>query len=158
MSKERVRPRLKEAAPNMTSMIDVVFLLISFFTLVMNFSQAEQNEEIALPVSELAQPPEAAPPEQIAIQAFGDRSLLLGTLPCSLDDGGAPETSSFAGALKEELRVLKAIRRVDAKDVTIIIRGDELLETGFIQTIISVCQEQGLDAFVLRARQRADGF
>ncbi|MBQ5788882.1 MAG: hypothetical protein IIW01_01210, partial [Thermoguttaceae bacterium] len=74
------------------------------------------------------------------------------------DDGGEPSSSSFAGALKEELRVLKAIRRVDAKDVTIIIRGDELLETGFIQTIISVCQEQGLDAFVLRARQRADGF
>lgn len=158
MSKERVRPQPKDAAPNMTSMIDVVFLLISFFTLVMNFSQAEQNEEIALPISELAQPPEAAPSEQIAIQAFGDRSLLLGTLPCSLDDGGSPNASSFAGALQEELRVLKAIRRVDAKDVTIIVRGDAQLETGFIQTIISVCQTQGLDAFILRARQGSEEF
>ena len=63
MSKKRVLSTLKPAEMNMTSMIDIVFLLISFFTLVMNFSQTEVNEEVQLPLSELAQPPEEADPE-----------------------------------------------------------------------------------------------
>ena len=66
MRKKRSVGKLAPANPNMTPMIDVVFLLISFFTLVMNFSQAELNEEVVLPNSELAQPPDAAPPEMIA--------------------------------------------------------------------------------------------
>ena len=40
MRKKRAVGKLAPANPNMTPMIDVVFLLISFFTLVMNFSQA----------------------------------------------------------------------------------------------------------------------
>ena len=40
-------------------MIDITFQLMSFFMFVLNFSDAEQNELIQLPESELAKPSEA---------------------------------------------------------------------------------------------------
>ncbi len=140
----------------MTSMIDVVFLLISFFTLVMNFTQTEQREEVVLPKSELAQPPDAAPPEQITVQALADRSVFLGTLKCSIDENDDLSATSFASALRDELHILNVVRKVEPKDVTIILRGDRDAEVGFVQKLILACQNQGIDAFVLRARQARD--
>jgi len=140
----------------MTSMIDVVFLLISFFTLVMNFTQTEQHEEVVLPKSELAQPPDAAPPEQITVQALADRSIFLGTAKCSIDENADLDATSFANALRDELRILNVVRKVEPKDVTIILRGDHNAEVGFVQDLILACQNQGIDAFILRARQARD--
>ena len=39
---------------DMTPMIDMVFQLIAFFMVVVNFSEVDQNELIRLPSSELA--------------------------------------------------------------------------------------------------------
>jgi len=41
---------------NMTPMIDIVFQLVAFFMIAINFSGASQDERIRLPISELAQP------------------------------------------------------------------------------------------------------
>ena len=43
---------------DMTPMIDVTFQLITFFMFVLNFSEAEQDERIQLPSSQLAKPAE----------------------------------------------------------------------------------------------------
>ena len=44
-----------------TAMIDMVFQLICFFMVVINFSEGDQNEKIQLPASELARPPDRLP-------------------------------------------------------------------------------------------------
>ena len=44
------------AKGDMTPMIDMVFQLIAFFMVVVNFSDADQNKLIHLPSSELAKP------------------------------------------------------------------------------------------------------
>ncbi len=152
MRKKRAVGKLAPANPNMTPMIDVVFLLISFFTLVMNFSQAERNEEITLPNSELAQPPDAAPPEMITLQVMADRSIFIGTKKCGVEQGELRATS-LSEAIRSELDVLHTLRRVDPKDVTIVIRGDADVDVGYVQKAISVCQDRGADNFILRARQ-----
>ena len=66
---------LAPCEPNMTPMIDIVFLLITFFTLVINFSQSESNDRIHLPASELAQPPEEMPAEPMTIQISEDGQI-----------------------------------------------------------------------------------
>ena len=156
MPKPRVTSTLKPAETNMTSMIDVVFLLISFFTLVMNFSQAEQHEEIQLPKSELAQPPEVADAEQITVQALHDGTLIVGTVRCAIENNSDYKSTSFGRVLGEELNWRKTIRKVMPDDVTIVVRGDGTAETGFIQETIAACQAMGTDSFVLRARQVRD--
>ncbi|MBQ9372477.1 MAG: biopolymer transporter ExbD [Thermoguttaceae bacterium] len=152
MARRRELSNLQAADTNMTSMIDVVFLLISFFTLVMNFSQAEQHEEITLPKSEIAQPPDAAPPEMITLQIGADHRIFLGAKVCGIESEDYAATS-LAAAVREELDVLYLVRRVDPKDVTVVIRGDANVETSFVQKAIAVCQSLGADSYVLRARQ-----
>ncbi|MFM9064282.1 MAG: ExbD/TolR family protein, partial [Pirellula sp.] len=49
----------KAAEGDMTSMIDMVFQLIIFFMVLINFSQDDQNQAIKLPSSELAKPADA---------------------------------------------------------------------------------------------------
>ena len=155
MARERVQSNLKSSQPNMTSMIDVVFLLISFFTLVMNFSQQAQHEEIELPKSELAQPPEVADAEQITVQALANGTLIVGTTHCGLESNDYKATS-FGHLLTDELNWRKTVRKVMPNDVTMIIRGDSSAETGFIQEVIAACQAVGADSFVLRARQSVE--
>lgn len=156
MSKDRVVSKLKNNEVNMTSMIDVVFLLISFFTLVMNFSQAEQHEEIVLPKSEIAQPPEVAEAEQITVHALANGEIVVGTVRCGIESNKELKASSFAATLNEELNWRRTIRKVQPKDVTAIIRGDGDAEIGFVQDVVATCQEVGIVDFVLRARQVRD--
>ena len=49
----------ESAESDMTPMIDMAFQLIAFFMVLINFSEADQNERIHLPSSELAKPPDA---------------------------------------------------------------------------------------------------
>lgn len=138
---------------NMTPMIDIVFLLISFFTLVVNFTQTEQNERVLLPKSELAQPPEKPLVEPMTIQMTETGEIILGSISCFLEKEASANEISFSKVLKEELRVLQAISSVSPKEVTVIIRGDENVSAGLIQRLILDCQNQGIEKFVLRARQ-----
>ena len=156
MAKKRVLSTLKPASPNMTPMIDVVFLLISFFTLVMNFSQTELHEDVVLPLSELAQPPEGEDPEQITLQALSNGHIVVGTVDTQIESNLDYASTTFCQTLTKELNWRRVIRKVQPKDVTVIIRGDSNAETGFIQHIIAACQSIGADTYVLRARQTRD--
>lgn len=142
----------------MTPMIDIVFLLMTFFTLVINFSQSENNERVHLPKSELAQPPETAPADPMTLQITEAEEILVGTTVCRLDLPGSPVTNGrpLSDLFREELRVMKAINGVEPKDVTVIIRADADVKTGFVQRVIQVCQGSGMESFTLRARQSAD--
>ena len=44
----------------MTPMIDMVFQLIAFFMVLINFAQTEANDHVKLPSSQLVKPPEVA--------------------------------------------------------------------------------------------------
>ena len=62
---------------DLTPMVDMTFQLIAFFMLIINFSEVEKSEEINLPLSELAKPPEEAPPPpELAELHFGDAYML----------------------------------------------------------------------------------
>lgn len=138
----------------MTPMIDIVFLLMSFFTLVINFSQSEQHEQVTLPMSELAQPPEGTLSEPMTLQVAATGEIFLGRVGCFLDDQKTSGTGKpFSQALKDELRIFSVFNNTKPSDVTVIIRADENTRAGFIQRLIQSCQAQGLEVFNLRARQ-----
>jgi len=131
---------------DLTPMIDMTFLLIAFFMLVINFSEAEQDQRVTLPESELAKPPDAPYEDALTIHltaggryAFGGRDL------ASLDE--------LRGALLLEKQIIE--RRADKKlsDVTVIIRGDQDSRTGWVQEIMQACQELRFEVFALRGKQ-----
>ena len=132
------------AKGDMTPMIDMTFQLIAFFMVLVNFSEAEQNERIRLPASELAKPPDAPPESPITIQLTSQGTAILGGQELSL--GGLDQ------ALLIEAQLLQSDSESSVADATVIIRADQEIKTGIVQEVIQVCQKRGFERFALRAK------
>ena len=127
---------------DMTPMIDMTFQLITFFMFVMNFSEAEQDERIQLPLSQLAKPVEGAMETPITLQLTNSGSIIYaGELVAVRDIGGYLE--------REKSVMLDAGKEPSA--ATVIVRADGRSKTGQVQDLIKLCQEKGFEKFVLRA-------
>lgn len=133
---------------NMTPMIDLVFLLIAFFTVVINFTEADQNERIKLPSSELAKPPEVPPESPITLQITENGTVLLG--------GNEFELSQLKGQLEHEKQFTMLLPGADFRNTDIILRADGWCPTGKVQEVIAICQDVGYDRFSLRAKAEED--
>jgi len=132
------------AEADLTPMIDMTFQLIAFFMVLINFSDAEQDQRIHLPLSDIVQVPE---------QPF------LESRTVHLSDGGIV---SFGG---EDIPVVEFERylRRDANelrgqgkspsDVTVIIRADRSAMSGQVQELMQSCQQVGYERFALRAKK-----
>ena len=121
-----------------------------FFTLVINFTAADQNERIKLPVSELAQPPEHPPTEPVTLHVLANGDVIYDGVDYSLQGLEAP-----AGVFAHHLRFLNFMN-IPADDITVIIRGDAQCETGRILDVKELCRRLGLTKFVLRTRQQEE--
>jgi biopolymer transport protein ExbD len=128
---------------DMTPMIDMTFQLITFFMFVMNFSEAEQDERIQLPLSQLAKPVEGAMETPITLQLTNSGSIIYaGELVAVRDIGAYLE--------REKSVMLDAGKEPSA--ATVIVRADSRAKTGEVQDIIRICQEKGFERFALRAQ------
>ena len=139
--------KLERVEWDMTPMIDMVFLLIVFFSLVFNFSAADQNERIKLPISELAQPPELPPTEPITLHILTDGKVIYNEreqVPLELQN-----------SLTDHLRDLKFMN-VPLEKVTVIIRADARCESGKVFDVVELCQNFGLDRIVFRIKQQEE--
>ena len=131
---------------DMTPMIDIVFQLIAFFMVLVNFSEVDQNERIHLPSSELAKPPDAPLLAPITLQLTRTGSVILGPNEVSL--------SELKPLLTLERQMLEAKGSVNPRSATIIIRADAGAKFGEVQKVIALCQETGFEKFALRAKQQ----
>jgi len=136
--------KTKMAEGDMTAMIDMVFQLIIFFMVLINFSQDDQNDKIKLPSSELAKPPEAPLTFPIVLHLTSNSVIYMGTNAVTVD--------SIAPLLRTEIDLLKS-RNQKPSDANIIIRGDQGTPGGVVQDLIKKCQDLGFEKFALRVRE-----
>jgi len=133
---------------DMTPMIDMTFQLITFFMFVMNFSEAEQDERIRLPLSQLAKPSDRIVEKPLTLQLTSAGAVIYaGELVAVRDIGGYLE--------REKAVMLDAGR--EPNSATVIIRADGRAKTGEVQEIIRTCQEKGFERFALRAQYDEGG-
>ena len=132
------------AEGDMTPMIDMTFQLIAFFMVIINFSEAEQNEAVQLPASQLAKPPEVPPEDLITLQLTQDEQVIFG--------GRHYPVAQIGGVLNREKQFL-SLTKTSPADVTVIVRADRRAETGVVQELITACQDSGFERFALRAKQ-----
>jgi biopolymer transport protein ExbD len=130
---------------DMTPMIDIVFQLLSFFTFILNFEAAEQDERVILPASSLARPPEAPLEAPITIQLTRRGTVLAGGQEFA-------NPAAVRPLLNNEKYVLESQNRV-VSDATIIIRAHRDARTGDVQELIKTCQQVGFEKFTLRAKE-----
>ena len=136
---------LGAAEMDMTPMIDITFLLISFFLFVLNFSEVDQDQRINLPSSQLARPPEVAYDEPLTIQLTSSDTIIFA--------GDELTRDGLKSALLREAQIIRAHPDKNVSDVTVIIRADRLAKTGKVQELIKICQEAEFDTFALRGQQ-----
>ena len=129
---------------DLTPMIDMTFQLIAFFMVLINFSQAEQNEEIQLPDSQLAKPPDGPLEFPITIHLTTEGMAIIGAQKVPI--------AALSPFLVKEKQVL-ASQGKGANEATIIIRAHRDAQTGHVQELIQKCQENDFEKFALRAKE-----
>ena len=128
----------------MTPMIDLVFLLISFFMVVVNFSEADQNERIKLPLSELARPAEEPPTETMVLHILETGNIIYGNVEYDLPRF-AERMDLYTGFLK--------LMKIDKEKVNVILRADGKSEYRQVAEVLRLCQEKQFVNFIFRAKQ-----
>ncbi len=137
------------AEGDLTPMIDMVFQLIAFFMVLVNFSEADNDQRIQLPQSVLAKPPEGLIDDAIFINMKLDGGVIY--------SGEEITVEQLTAFLQRERQVL-ALNNKTAADATVIIRADARAPTGKIQELIQACQELEYEKFALRAKEEMEGF
>jgi len=130
---------------DMTPMIDVTFQLITFFMFTLNFTEAEQDQRIQLPTSQVAKPVENSDIEPLTLQLMDDGRVIYNGEPVAL--------VALGDYLENEKAVMLAASK-EPSAATVVVRADGRSRTGDVQQIIRSCQEKGFDKFTLRAEYK----
>lgn len=120
---------------NLTSMIDVVFLLIIFFMVAAKFSDDEKSIDMQLPKVGAAAPL-AAPPKAREVAVHADGRLSLDKQDVSVD----------------QLKTLLAAAIAQAPDAKVVIRGDAACPFQHIADAMAACKEAGVSELGINVR------
>ena len=132
---------------DLTPMIDMTFQLIAFFMLLINFSEVDRAEEILLPSSQLAIPPEVRPDYQIILNLEPTGTVKF--------QGEAIDTiDSLSPIFRQEINSANREGVNNPGDIAVIIRSHKDTPTGKVQQLISKCQESELQSFSLRVNEQ----
>lgn len=145
----KARPK-ESVEADMTPMIDMTFQLIAFFMVLVNFSEADQNQAINLPASELAKTPDFPPEGPITLQVEKNGNVIFHS-----NTATAPDLKDLQGMLRNEKNAQLMMNK-NPKAATVIIRGDKNAKTGRVQMVVGIAQQEGFEKFVLRAKEVAN--
>jgi len=143
-----------KAEPNLTPLLDVVFQLITFFMLMVNFSSDNYDRRITLPVAGSARPVEddrQVAEDRLVLNIDKDGHLLMGGEVLPLHK--AVQTIKRQADLIR-LNLKAAGQKVDASSslpTTIVLRADRDTSFTSVLGLIKACQSNGFRKFALKA-------
>ena len=149
-----------KAEPNLTPILDMVFQLITFFMLVINFKSAELDLSLKLPVVGSARPRETAPGQSLLVLNLKrDEKNPAGYL--SVYGQIKPDIEKYlklesTEELKKRKWTVEDIRGENAKElpVMVVIRADRTAPFSLLNRVIKSCQDNGFRDFALKALNR----
>jgi biopolymer transport protein ExbD len=120
---------------NLTSMIDVLFLLIIFFMVATKFDQLERNIDVAVPeVSQAGE--DDAPPEPIIVTVQANGSVGIGGEVVTI----------------EQLISRLAAARTPRGEPAVVIRGDAECAFQHIASTLAACRQAGISELGITVR------
>ena len=138
---------LEGVEPNLTPMLDMVFQLVTFFMLVINFKGAAMDQTLQLPVLGSARPLEwkgEYEPLVLNVDKEG-RIRVYGTV---ID--AEKHIAREAADLKAQLRAAGKSDKGELP-VPIVMRADKGTKFYLVNRVIQLCQENGYQNFSLSA-------
>ena len=138
-----------EGKPNLTPMLDMVFQLVTFFMLVMNFKAASMDLTLKLPVIGSAQPADARGQGSVLVLNINaDGQLVVYGEKQDADKYIANEASAAYYVAKVDKPDLKY---GDELPVTIVLRADKDIPFHLLNHLVQLCQRNGFRKFQYRA-------
>jgi biopolymer transport protein ExbD len=141
------------AEPNLTPMLDLVFQLITFFMLVVNFKGASNDLSLKLPVLGSAAPLDWSGPFEplvLNVDTTGQVTVYGGVV--DLEKHVALEARLIKDRLRDDEKVAKG-----ELPVPVVIRADRAVPFHQLNRVIKVCQQNGYRQFSLNAMTREEG-
>ena len=143
------------AEPNLTPMLDMVFQLVTFFMLVINFKSASLDMSLKLPVVGSARPVDTKGQEDLLILNI-DSAGRLNVYGMSKDIDSYIAGEAQASLLKARQTNAK-IQAGDELPTTVVIRADKSTPFGLLNKVIKTCQDRGFRKFSLKAMNKFEG-
>ena len=143
-----------KAEPNLTPLLDVVFQLITFFMLMINFSADNYDRRITLPVAGSARPIEddrQVSEDRLVLNIDKDGHLVMG--------GEVQPRHKASQSIKHQADLIKlnlkaAGQKPDPSGslpTTIVLRADRETSFSSVLGLIKACQSNGFRKFALKA-------
>ncbi len=121
---------------NITSLIDVMFLLLIFFMVTSTFLD-QPGMKLELPSAESA---EVARVEKLVIYISSDNEVVFNGQPVDLDD------------LEETMRVALP----DIEDRTLVLNADRTVQHGTVIRVMDIAKKLGLERLVIGIKKEED--
>ncbi len=112
---------------NLTSMIDVLFLLIIFFMVGTKFAESERQIELRLPQVPRGGALTAAPEKKV-VNVYQDGALTLDRKSVTID----------------ELTARLKAARIQYKSLGVLVRGDGAASFQTVASVLSACKQAGI--------------
>jgi biopolymer transport protein ExbD len=141
------------AEPNLTPLLDVVFQLITFFMLCINFSQDNYDQRVRLPVAGSARPVELSKAGEDRLVLNVDQQGRLLFNGQTYDTEGAIHQIDIQAQLvrlNAKVAGLK-LSEADGLPTTIVIRADRNTTFAQFHRLLTACQDKGFRKFALKA-------
>jgi biopolymer transport protein ExbD len=139
-----------QAEPNLTPILDMVFQLITFFMLVINFKSAALDLSLKLPVVGSARPVDSKGLAELLILNVDKTGEIInyGVHKKDIEDYIAKEalTSVVAARLNDA-----SFQFGDELPTTVVIRADKATPFKLLYRVIKACQNNGYRKFALKA-------
>ncbi len=134
--------RYPPVEPNLTPMIDVVFLLIIFFLVSSHLAQRETRLELPLPTAVTGMEDSDSPSPRLTINVLSDGQTLLGTQKVST----------------EELQKILLQKQTDLGNrLQVRLRGDRSTDFGQVEPLLVICAESGINDVRLAVYDQPSG-
>jgi biopolymer transport protein ExbD len=143
-----------KAEPNLTPLLDVVFQLITFFMLMVNFSSDNYDRRITLPFAGSARPVEddrQVSEDRLVLNIDKDGHLLMG--------GEVQSLHKAVQTIKHQADLIKLNLKASGHKpdpsgslpTTIVLRADKETAFSSLLGLIKACQSNGFRKFALKA-------
>jgi len=141
------------AEPNLTPILDMVFQLITFFMLVINFKTAAMDLDLKLPVVGSARPVDTQGQEDLLVLNINDHGQLRVYGQLVQDVPNYIKNEAQASLLAAR-RANQQIKFGDDLPSTVVIRADKGTPFAMLNNIIETCQSNGYRKFALKAMNK----
>ena len=141
------------AEPNLTPMLDMVFQLVTFFMLVINFQTASLDLSLKLPVIASARPPEKGAEDLLVLNVNKSGKVMM--FGKEHDPVAFVKNEAHSARFKSELNG-KKLKKGEELPTLVVVRADLGTSFELLNKVLTECQNEGFRKFALRAMNRAE--